>query len=591
MTISVVIPTYNRRDLLASVLQSIFAQDFPRDEREVVVVVDGSTDGTAESLRNLAAPCRFAVIEQPNRGPAAARNAGVRAAAGDIVLFLDDDIRCAPDLLSLHVAAHAKHGSSVVFGPVFIAPESPQNPATDWVSDWYSQYNRELVERRGPWSKHEVWLYSNCSIPRKLFLDIGGYNESFPWAAYEDGEIAIRLWDAGVAFRYEPAARVYQVYDKTPETLVKKDAVRHARAEVMMARIHPSHRPHSRLARANSGHVRRILTRLAWQSPVSPELLLRAPFKLAASARRISAMNRAAVRLLQLRMGIEAVRAAIDETGSWSEVRRQYGATLPILVYHDIGAPALGTYPEQTVSPAKFEQQVKWLARRGYTGIGIRDWLAWREEGKPLPDKPVLFTFDDGYQGVSKYAFPILERYGFKALAFVVTSLIGMSNAWDEAAGFPSRQLMSADDIRQWARRGFEFGSHSRTHADLTGLGADEMAREVAASRDELGAVIGDAPAAFAYPYGRVNYDVRRCVAKHFAAAVSMARGLNTIATDPHMLRRSHVRQRDTLLDLACRAAFGTSPIVKLRSYLPAPLGFDTPKPAALSQKFLRTTD
>ena len=587
MIISVVIPTYNRRDLLKSVLQSVFAQDFPASEREVVIVVDGSTDGTAESLRSLKAPCRFTVLEQANRGPAAARNAGVRAAAGDLVLFLDDDIRCTPDLLGLHVAAHARHGSSVVFGAVLIAPESPRNPATDWVSDWYSQYNRELVERGGPWSKHDVWLYSNCSISRKLFLDMGGYNESFPWAAFEDGEIAIRLWDAGVAFRYEPAARVYQVYDKTPEDLVKKDAVRHARAEVMMTRMHPSHRPHSRLARANSTRLRRTLTRLAWEAPVSPELLLRAPFKLAASARRFPAMRRAAIRLLQLRMGIEAARAAIDESGSWDEVYRQYGARLAILMYHDIGAPALGIYPEQTVSPAKFEQQVKWLARRGYTGIGIRDWLAWREEGKPLPEKPVLFTFDDGYQGVAKYAFPILERYNFKALAFVVTSLIGMSNTWDEAAGFPSRRLMSADDIRRWAARGFEFGSHSRTHVDLTRLDANEMAREVAESRDELAAVLGDAPAAFAYPYGRVNDDVRRCVARHFAAAVSIERGLNTIATDPHMLRRSHVRQRDTLLDLACRVAFGTSPIVKLRSYLPAPLGFDTPRPGSLSPKSL----
>jgi peptidoglycan/xylan/chitin deacetylase (PgdA/CDA1 family)/GT2 family glycosyltransferase len=583
MKISVVIPSYNRRELLAQVLPTVFDQDLPSEQREVVVVVDGSTDGTAEHLRGLDASCRFTVLEQPNRGPASARNAGVRAATGEIVLFLDDDIRCESDLLTKHVAAHARYKLSVIFGPVFVASESPQNATTILCRNWYRRYAERLTQEGGPWSKYEVWVYSNCSINRELFLANGGYDESFQWAACEDADIAIRLWNAGVTFRFEPKAPVHQLYDKSPARIVRVDAAQHARAEVMLCRKHPSARRHSRLAQLNQSWLTEFLTFVTWQSPASPELLLRAPFHLAASLSRIPPFRRTAVRLLRWRVSVEAARAGIREIGGWREMRRQFAVKLPVLLYHDVGYAALGIHPEQTVSPQMFENQVKWLAARGYTGIGLSDWLAWRREGRPLPERPLLFSFDDGYAGVAKHALPVLERYGFKASVFVVTDRIGKTNAWDEAIGIQSRSLMTADEIRHWAARGFEFGSHSRTHRDLTALASSELRDEVAGSKDDLAAILGSKPTAFAYPYGRINDAVQRCVSASFSAALSTFRGTNTIATDPYQIRRSRVSPRDSMLDLACRIRFGTCPIVKLRSYLPTPLGFRPPAPRAVA--------
>ena len=81
--LSIVVPTHNRRDVLVSrTLPAIFEQDFPANEYEAIVVVDGSTDGTAEALRKLRPPCSLRIIEQPNRGPSAARNKGIQAASG-----------------------------------------------------------------------------------------------------------------------------------------------------------------------------------------------------------------------------------------------------------------------------------------------------------------------------------------------------------------------------------------------------------------------------------------------------------------------------------------------------------------------------
>ena len=98
MTLSVVIATHNRKDVLARTLPSLLAQDLPPAEYEIVLVVDGSTDGTADMLRALSPRCALRILEAPRRGPGAARNAGVAAARGDTVLFLDDDITC-PRLL------------------------------------------------------------------------------------------------------------------------------------------------------------------------------------------------------------------------------------------------------------------------------------------------------------------------------------------------------------------------------------------------------------------------------------------------------------------------------------------------------------
>jgi glycosyltransferase involved in cell wall biosynthesis len=103
LSISVIVPTYNRRETLICSLETLFVQTVPASQVEIIVVVDGSTDGTVETLRHLRPECRFQVIEQENRGPAAARNAGARAAESELILFLDDDMRCDMELLRAHV--------------------------------------------------------------------------------------------------------------------------------------------------------------------------------------------------------------------------------------------------------------------------------------------------------------------------------------------------------------------------------------------------------------------------------------------------------------------------------------------------------
>src|SRR5205807_2179100 len=140
MEISVIIPTCNNRDVLARTLHTLQTQQFPHDQYEIVVVDDGSTDGTAEMIRAARgrAPVRYHA--QAHRGRAAARNAGVRIARGRIVVFLDSDFWADPTLLAAHHAHYPRDARAIVVqGASRTHPESLTTPfmkATRGGSGW-----------------------------------------------------------------------------------------------------------------------------------------------------------------------------------------------------------------------------------------------------------------------------------------------------------------------------------------------------------------------------------------------------------------------------------------------------------------------
>lgn len=237
-------------------------------------------------------------------------------------------------------------------------------------------------------------------------------------------------------------------------------------------------------------------------------------------------------------------------------------------MYHDLGLSMPGGPSDLTLAPDEFQRQVAWLADHGYVGISPLDWTAWVYKHRPLPEKPVLITFDDGYAGVGTYALPVLERHGFCATVFIVTQRIGSTNTWDQALGYPEIPLMSAEEIASWAARGFEFGCHTRTHPNLTSISEADIQNEVVGSRDDLAAIMNCPPATFAYPWGSFNEAVHSCVRKTFELAFSTRRGLNFHGTDLHLMRRSAVHPNRSMLDFASRVTFGLNPLGTLDAIL-----------------------
>lgn len=275
MDISVVVPTYNRREMVKHTIESLFAQDFPPAQYEIIVVVDGSVDGTAEALHGLKAPCKMSILEQANGGLAAARNAGASIADGDLLLFLDDDMRCVPELLAAHAAAHIHSPRTVGFGCIFLSPESPPSLAAECFNrELGAFYLRHMAEEADVADDLEH-VFGNSSLPRELLKEAGGFDARFRMR--EDLELWVRLAAMGARSAYVKRAVAYQYYAKTHADLIR-DAEAFAVADVMFARKHPKVRRYGQLQMLErTPRWKRPLRRMAAISPAAADLVL-APF-------------------------------------------------------------------------------------------------------------------------------------------------------------------------------------------------------------------------------------------------------------------------------------------------------------------------
>jgi GT2 family glycosyltransferase/peptidoglycan/xylan/chitin deacetylase (PgdA/CDA1 family) len=554
--LSVIIPTFNRRALLEETLPTVLDQTFPAGEYEVIVVVDGSVDGTAAWLRELESPVSLRVVEQENRGQAAARNAGVRLAEGELVLFLDDDIFCERNLVAAHVGAHVD-GDSLVFGPILVAPQSPETLATTYLRISGDE-NHERLRREGVTWPADACVDPNTSLRREAVLRAGGFDERF-FRARENWDLGLRLWQAGVRFRFCPEAVTYHLYVKTTDDLVLGDAPLYGAHEVLLCRKHPAYRRRSSFAQFQQG---------SWLKRKARELAVRLPFSL---DRLLRVLERGArgtrqrgLRIFNVRWQLALYRTLLQASGGWAGFQREV-KPLPVLMYHRVGPDRPGTHPGLNVPPDRFRRQIRWLVRRGYTTIRTEDWFAYCTEGKPLPEKPVLVTFDDAYADLAEHALPVLREHRATATVFVVTGEVGGSNSWDRDCSAELR-CMSADEIRRWSREGIEFGAHSRTHADLARSSDAQLETEVLGSKGDLAALLGRAPLSFAYPFGSFNDAACAAVQRGFPVAFTSEEGPNGLATELHLLRRTMVQPGDTLLDLSLRVRFGWNPLEHLRT-------------------------
>lgn len=215
--ISVIIPTYNGGWVLRRTLEALAAQDASPQRYEIIVVDDGSTDGSVDGHDLRVGPAVVRLLCQANRGRAAARNLGAAEARGRALLFLDADIWATPGLVSAHLAHHAGRANLGVQGRSIAHPDSLKSVfmrATNLVPDI-------TVRRRRNLSPTHV-ITRNFSVTAAAFRDVGGFDEGFAGYGWEDMELGTRLQQAGVSLRYEPAALVYHYHIQTLSDLVPK---------------------------------------------------------------------------------------------------------------------------------------------------------------------------------------------------------------------------------------------------------------------------------------------------------------------------------------------------------------------------------
>jgi len=246
---------------------------------------------------------------------------------------------------------------------------------------------------------------------------------------------------------------------------------------------------------------------------------------------------------------------------------------VPILLYHWIAvSPSDG--PNYTspyyVKPEVFDEEMKLLRDWGYTTITIDMLLKAIAEGTELPPRPMLITFDDGHLNNYITAFPIMKKYGFTGILYIVGSYIGADN------------YMNADQIKEMAAAGWEVGSHSMTHIDLTLLEPQEQRYEVVESKDFLEKTLGVPIRTIAYPFGTSDSSVIDYA--HFAGYIA---GMS--------LGFTHDQGNGNLFTLQRRDVKGTYDVKKFASFLPWQgdpvfLPTDTPSPTATPTRTLIPT-
>ena len=162
-----------------------------------------------------------------------------------------------------------------------------------------------------------------------------------------------------------------------------------------------------------------------------------------------------------------------------------------ILLYHHVAISPIES--QYYIHPENFASQMKALDEWGYTPIPLSLLAKAIKEGAELPQKPVIISFDDGRMDIYETAFPIMKEYDFPGVFYIISGGLG------------DKGLVGVDELQEMAAAGWEIGSHSHSHADLSKITADSSYREVVSSRDVLEEALGFPVTSFAYPFGTIT--------------------------------------------------------------------------------------
>ena len=203
---------------------------------------------------------------------------------------------------------------------------------------------------------------------------------------------------------------------------------------------------------------------------------------------------------------------------------------IPVLEYHMVA----DTSPEDgwayNVPPEDFRDQLDYLREEGYTAISMLDYMKAKKGKAELPPRPVILTFDDGYESNYTTLLPILESYGMKATVYMVTNDIGLPG------------YLTWDELRDMQERGIEIGSHTANHQPLTEMDRSRQEEEMRLSKLLLEWNGIHTVFSFSYPNGAYDSGMPELLAQNgYLTAVTGDAGLNTFQTDPYLLQRINI--------------------------------------------------
>jgi peptidoglycan/xylan/chitin deacetylase (PgdA/CDA1 family) len=235
-------------------------------------------------------------------------------------------------------------------------------------------------------------------------------------------------------------------------------------------------------------------------------------------------------------------------------------APVPILMYHEVSPSPHTAFQRYTVTVREFARQMRLLAAFRYETIDLDTLVRARARQGSLPRRPVIITFDDGYQGSVDHAVPVLQAHNFTACFFLVAGLMGKTSRWMIPELGVDLPLMGWDTARKLGAEGFQFGAHTMTHPRLAGLESDTCRTELVDARKYIEQELSRPARHLAYPFGSYDRSVQALAAEAgYLTACSTQPGLSPADDDLLALRRVSVYGHDSIFDFLSRLRTGSA--------------------------------
>ncbi|HEX2605340.1 MAG TPA: polysaccharide deacetylase family protein [Oxalicibacterium sp.] len=223
---------------------------------------------------------------------------------------------------------------------------------------------------------------------------------------------------------------------------------------------------------------------------------------------------------------------------------------IQILMYHQVGDfPSMQTHRATYCDHRRFALQMRYLKMAGYRVMSMRDAVQTLQDGRAVPPKAVVLTFDDAYENFYEYALPHLRAHGFPATVYAISRMLGKNADWLASDGHHAAPLMNAARLRELRQYGIEIGSHSSSHVRLGGLSVARVREEIVRSKMELEDALGSGIDHFCYPYGSHDRQAMEIVAEAgYQSATTCERAPASHDNDLLALPRKAVAWGDSLL-------------------------------------------
>lgn len=218
--------------------------------------------------------------------------------------------------------------------------------------------------------------------------------------------------------------------------------------------------------------------------------------------------------------------------------------TYPILTYHSISIPPKHSKIKSIcVSKARFKLHMLILKTLGYQAISMRELVPYLKGEKT--GKVLGLTFDDGYLDNHTHAIDILKKFKFTATCYIVTDNIGEYNKWDIDKGVSKKKLMNITELKQWMDAGFELGSHTLSHQDLTKCDNQNLLNEISDSKSKLELLFNTTIESFCFPYGKFNQEALSIIElSGYSNATTTSRGSASTKDNLYTLPRINIAKR-----------------------------------------------